>query len=381
MALALSSGDQRQLAVAIEALLSPLAYETREDWFRAITREIRPLLRGDSTIATVSSGESLISFSEDAPELASGFDAVTAFRRGELHFTDAEMEEVTHIARRERALGVFTSEILDRLSSGQLRRSLFYSDVCRPLGAHFNYGMGLGGSHGAAVLGVNARRPRRDPLSGDTLALLALLAPPFQAGFEMLARLERSRVALASTFDMLSEGMFVFDAAACRELHRNPALVAILSRDPEAGLVEYRARALARTLHGIHRWGARGHARRTENGALPGLDDVRTACGCYSLRASVLPTALYAREQVVLVTVERHGIVLPTTALLRERFGLTPREAQVALRLAQGDSDAELARSLNVSPHTVRHHAERVFRKLQLHSRKALALRLATVTS
>jgi DNA-binding CsgD family transcriptional regulator len=65
--------------------------------------------------------------------------------------------------------------------------------------------------------------------------------------------------------------------------------------------------------------------------------------------------------------------------VLRERFQLTAREAQVALRLAHGDSDTHLARALGVSPHTVRHHAESVFQKLQVHSRKALALRLAAV--
>jgi DNA-binding CsgD family transcriptional regulator len=50
----------------------------------------------------------------------------------------------------------------------------------------------------------------------------------------------------------------------------------------------------------------------------------------------------------------------------------------VALRLEHGDSEAKIAATLGVSPHTVRHHSERVFEKLQVHSRKALALWLSS---
>jgi DNA-binding CsgD family transcriptional regulator len=81
---------------------------------------------------------------------------------------------------------------------------------------------------------------------------------------------------------------------------------------------------------------------------------------------------------VVLVAVKRGGISLPSVKALQHSLGLIPREAQVALYLALGDSDAELARTLGVSPHTVRHHTARVFDKLQVRSRKALAVWLAS---
>ena len=378
MALTLSSQDQRQLAVAIEALLSPLAHDTRENWFGTIARETRPLIRGDSTLIAFTIGESSAHFSADAPELASRVTEATAFRKGELHFRDPVMEDGLML-RRKRSLTVFTSAILNVISGNQLRKSFFYNNVCRPLGARITYGLGMAGSDGEALFGVNAERSRRDPLSEDTLALLALLAPAFQAGFGMLARLEHAQRALATTLDVLSQGMLVYDAITGRELHRNPALGTLRSHDPEFGMVEQRARALARALHRVHRSGTRGQPGRSGNEALPGLRNVRTAGGRYSLRASFLPAAVYAREQVVLVSVEHHGIALPGAAVLRERFGLTARQAQVALRLAQGDSNAELAAALGVSPHTVRHHSERIFEKLQIHSRKALALWLASV--
>jgi DNA-binding CsgD family transcriptional regulator len=73
---------------------------------------------------------------------------------------------------------------------------------------------------------------------------------------------------------------------------------------------------------------------------------------------------------------DREGLALPTTQELRLSFGLRGREPQVALLAAEGLSNADIARHLRLSAHTVRHYLERVLDRLGLHSRKALALRL-----
>jgi len=62
-----------------------------------------------------------------------------------------------------------------------------------------------------------------------------------------------------------------------------------------------------------------------------------------------------------------------TTELTLGRFGLTRREAQIARLLARRATNREIADQLDVSPHTVRHHVESIFRKLGIHSRRAIA--------
>jgi DNA-binding CsgD family transcriptional regulator len=54
---------------------------------------------------------------------------------------------------------------------------------------------------------------------------------------------------------------------------------------------------------------------------------------------------------------------------LAQRFGLTRREVQVAMRLAQGRSNQAIAAELKISAHTARHHTQRILSKLGVHSR------------
>jgi len=70
---------------------------------------------------------------------------------------------------------------------------------------------------------------------------------------------------------------------------------------------------------------------------------------------------------------------LPGIHQIMARHALTRREAQVTLLLAHGASNREAAARLGISAHTVRKHAEHVFTKLDIHSRKALALVLLGV--
>jgi DNA-binding NarL/FixJ family response regulator len=61
---------------------------------------------------------------------------------------------------------------------------------------------------------------------------------------------------------------------------------------------------------------------------------------------------------------------------LREEFGLTKREEEVALLLSQGFSNQAIARELKISTHTARHHTQRILVKLEVHSRAAAGAKI-----
>ena len=66
----------------------------------------------------------------------------------------------------------------------------------------------------------------------------------------------------------------------------------------------------------------------------------------------------------------------PAAVNLHIEYGMTPREIEVALLLTEGRSNRTIAHRLGISPHTARHHTQRVLIKLGVHSRAEAGARL-----
>lgn len=66
----------------------------------------------------------------------------------------------------------------------------------------------------------------------------------------------------------------------------------------------------------------------------------------------------------------------PSTTHLRVHYGMTQREAEVAKLLEEGCANLVIARRLGISPHTARHHTQRVLSKLGVHSRSEAGAQL-----
>ena len=104
----------------------------------------------------------------------------------------------------------------------------------------------------------------------------------------------------------------------------------------------------------------------------PRLLAVRTATRRYALEPLMPPAG---SEAGGLIHVHRSRTTHDPDSIAT-RFGLTRREAEVALLIAAGQSNKSIAAELRLSPHTVRRHTESVFRKVGVTSRAALSARL-----
>ncbi len=82
-----------------------------------------------------------------------------------------------------------------------------------------------------------------------------------------------------------------------------------------------------------------------------------------------------------ILVVERRAARRLTSDNVQQRFGLSPRQAEVALLLAQGHTTADIARMLNLTTHTVRHHAEQVLSRLNVRTRQQAMVRLRDGTA
>lgn len=109
-----------------------------------------------------------------------------------------------------------------------------------------------------------------------------------------------------------------------------------------------------------------------EMAAAPSIRPVREVVvgdQCYRLEGRRLQISTDTTGPVVLVHVHHMQDELPSHEVIRSRFGLTRKEACVARLIAEDQTNEEIAIELSISPHTARHHTERVLAKLDVKSR------------
>ena len=367
MALPTSQDHRRRLQSTVQALLSPLTAASPEAWCRLIGPHLEALFGGDATIVLMPVAGSVRCFCERSPEVRRWFEQTVALKSGAFVSEDAAFTAgmATH---RQYQMAAWTFPIVDRLTGHRLSRSPFYNDVMVPLtGMRSSVGLVTQGPGGQTALSIGAERTHWDPFGADGLTLLQLILPAFSAGLEILAAFDTKRAALSATLDGLAEGVLIWDSSSGRELYRNRTLGEMASADLEG---ERLVAAVIRLAGGLI---ARGRVAAPTTQLPRVLAELVTAAASYRLRASLLPPGGFSRDGTVMVAVERTSPVLPTPVQLQAVFGLTDREASIALRLSTGATDAAIGQALALSPHTVRHHVESIFLKLGVHSRKAIA--------
>jgi DNA-binding response OmpR family regulator/DNA-binding CsgD family transcriptional regulator len=251
-----------------------------------------------------------------------------------------------------------------------------------------------------------------------------------QAGYTVL--LAQSATAAMTVVARVTPDIILIDALmpdmdgfeACRQMRRNPTLAGVpiifmtgltesehVLRGFEAGGVDYVTKpvspdeVIARI--GVHL----ANARRTRS-AQAALD----AAGRFLLAVDPSGRVLWSTPQAATLLAEAkpeaHALTLPADAtpgsvvtrlenfefhfvgrigpeeilfrlvpchpsrdelLLKDRLGLTRREAQVLLWLGKGKSNRDIATILGLSPRTVNKHLEQIFAKLGVENRTAAA--------
>ena len=94
-----------------------------------------------------------------------------------------------------------------------------------------------------------------------------------------------------------------------------------------------------------------------------------------------LLAAMEARFERTKLTARGGGKPAFDSATPLEKLGLTPREAEVLLWIAQGKTNAEIGIILEAATATVKKHVERVLEKLGAENRQSAALRAIEVLS
>ncbi|MFN4135542.1 MAG: response regulator [Novosphingobium sp.] len=109
-------------------------------------------------------------------------------------------------------------------------------------------------------------------------------------------------------------------------------------------------------------------ARLIAQGECPGAA-VRFDCGGETIELVLVGTPRPG-EWLIRLNLLREGA---DVELLRERYGLTQREAEVLLWISHGKPNRDISEILGISPRTVNKHLEQVFEKLGVETRAAAA--------
>lgn len=356
---------------AQRALLAPAAFGgglAADEWAASVTEAVRSVSRCDHTLFVMpvgrADGPAIRVFSDDTD--ASVPAAVEAAFDGtwgdDPTWTDGLLG-AAYQARRRGGPGAYHER--DLTTRDVVEESAVFREALAPHGLRHALGIAVPLPDGREF-SVAAYYERHDApgFCDATLDDLALLVPAFDAGARAYLRYgpeaTARRAGFTAAVDALASAVLVLDESGA-EVHWNGALVRLLAPETEDG------RLLAHVRRWVCHLGGRSRASVPEA-------EVEGALGRYRLGGVRLGDALDGVGGMV--TVERVGLPLPSEAALRERFGLTRREAEVAGLLAEGLTDRAIADGLSIAHATARRHTERILRKLGVSRRAAVAARL-----
>jgi len=110
--------------------------------------------------------------------------------------------------------------------------------------------------------------------------------------------------------------------------------------------------------------------------ALPPAMSLDTKWGRYLLRAYWLDDDYQAADALIGVRIQRQEPMIVRFVQAMGRLPLSPQQREIALMIAQGKSNQEIAEGLGVSGNTVAYHIKQLFLKLDVHDRAGAVERI-----
>ena len=345
----LSKADLERVVRAQRVLLSRPDFSHPEAYRLACNRALRELLGADHTVFFEVNGEVILS-SEDTDA-----QALLTLKQHYQRLLEPSVSPDPHLqafvqARLKRGPATF----MDAAVREKLERSPTYQDVFVPAGLDYLLGPSVVTSTGELSILCAFEKDSARLYGERGCQLVDLLLATFEAGAHLHARWQAETDPLNTALPLA-----LLDAQG-KELRRNKAFEQLAESDANFDRVIAAA--------------ARSVAALSERPLIP-RRRVSTTFATYELSLSLqnkLPEPRY------LLSVSRHLSALPAPGVLKTRYALTPRQAEVALLLAKGLTDKQIAADLGVSFNTARRHTEHTLKKLGLSTRAHVALTLLT---
>ena len=284
--------------------------------------------------------------------------------------------------------GSFRKAFLERAASpegvvamtaeGDFARSAYYNEIMRRLDAHHVlYGIvrEQGAALGQISLYRSAEAPSFSPRERNELASVMRYVGHGVAGGD--PRLEGTSV--LSFEDSEEEAMLVVDRSGAirnaTEKGRRLLLLATTSEiNPQSLKASVNDRAVAALRALCHK--LEGVARGEE--ASPPIMTFDTRWGRHVMRAYWLNDDYDSADCLVGVRIQRQEPMILRFVRAMSRLPLSTQQREIALKIAQGKSNQEIAEGLGVSGNTVAYHIKQLFIKLDVHDRASAVARITS---
>jgi DNA-binding CsgD family transcriptional regulator len=265
-------------------------------------------------------------------------------------------------------------------ADGDLRKTEYYNEILKRLDAHHVL-YGIVREQGAALGQLSLYRPQDAPAftpreRADLASVMRYIGHGIAGDDSHLRSPDHENFSFEDSED---EAMLVTDRNGvirhASEKGRRLLLLATTSEINPASLkssVNDRAAQALKSLAGRLDAIARGEE------SAPPIMVLDTKWGRHILRAYWLDDDYQAADALIGVRIQRQEPMILRFVQAMGRLPLSPQQREIALMIAQGKSNQEIAEGLGVSGNTVAYHIKQLFLKLDVHDRAGAVERITS---
>ena len=264
-------------------------------------------------------------------------------------------------------------------ADGDLRKTDYYNEILKRLDAHHVL-YGIVREQGAALGQLSLYRPMDAPAftpreRADLASVMRYVAHGI-AGEE--ARGESIGSDAFSFEDSDDEAMLVTDrSGTIRHASEKGRRLLLLATTSEINPASLKASVNENATRALQAIATRLDAVSRGEDAVPPVMTLDSKWGRHLLRAYWLEDDYQAADALVGVRIQRQEPMILRFVHAMGSIALSPQQREIALLIAKGQSNQEIAEGLGVSGNTVAYHIKQLFLKLDVHDRAGALQRIA----
>jgi DNA-binding CsgD family transcriptional regulator len=269
--------------------------------------------------------------------------------------------------------------VVSMSADGELRKTDYYNEILKRLDAHHVL-YGIVREQGAALGQLSLYRPLDAPAftpreRADLASVMRYIAHGI-AGDDARPK----EAAATFTFeDSDDEAMLVTDRGGnIRHGSEKARRLLLLATTSDINPASLKAAVNERAASALKSLAARLDAVARGEEPTPPVMTLDTKWGRHLLRAYWLDDDYQAADALIGVRIQRQEPMILRFVQAMGRLPLSPQQREIALMIAQGKSNQEIAEGLGVSGNTVAYHIKQLFLKLDVHDRAGAVERITS---